>query len=250
MGDGYSRSPKLLKGAIVQFKTMPILPIPNIIIFQYNPESLQRTITPYAPPQTEADKAAPQGATPTSSLSQPQEPTETFNVSLLLDASDALETPESHPVAFVTGVADRMAALEMLLYAQGDSLLGGLLGSVSVSIGAGGISASMSKDKFAKRPEVPVTLFVWGPGRIVPVRLQSFQVEEQQWNQLLYPTRAKVTLGMKVITKDALNADTTTSNDGKSIASFCYDWTRGQKELLALANIANTAESILGILPF
>lgn len=251
MGDGYSRSPKLLKGAIVQFKTTPIIPIPNVIIFQYNPESLQRTITPYAPAQPEGDKAAPHGATPTSSLSQPQEPTETFSISLLLDASDALEVPELHPVAFVTGVADRMAALEMLLYSQGDSLLGGLLGSVSVSIGAGGISASLSKkDSFVKRPEVPVTLFVWGPGRIVPVRLQSFQVEEQQWNQLLYPTRAKVTVGMKVITKDALNADTTTSNDGKSIASFCYDWTRGQKEALAIANIANTAESILGILPF
>ncbi|NVB76940.1 MAG: hypothetical protein HOV81_00965 [Kofleriaceae bacterium] len=246
----HSRSPKLLKGAIVQFKTMPIVPIPNIIIFQYNPESLSRTLTPYVPPQPSSDKTKPPSADETSTLSQPQEPTETFSVSLFLDASDALEVPEAHPVAFLTGVADRLAALEMLLYPQGESLLGSLVGSVSVSLGAGGFSAKMSKDAFAKRDEVPVTLFVWGPGRIVPVRLQSFTVEEQQWNQLLYPTRAKVQLGMKVLTKDALQKDTTSSSDGKDIAAFCYDWTRGQKEALAVANIANSVESILGMLPF
>lgn len=252
MGDGYSRSPKLLKGAIVQFVEMPIIPIPNIIVFQYNPESLSRTLSPYAPPdpaQSKGTEASPPGSTPADPASQPFDPTESFNLSLFLDASDALEAPESHPVAFVTGVADRIAALEMLLYPAGDSLLGGLVGSISVSIGGagGGISASLQKS--AKRPEVPVTLFIWGPGRIVPVRLTSFSVEEQQWNQLLYPTRAKVTVGMKVITKEALDKPGNASA-GKDIAKFCYDFTRGQKEVLALANVANTVESILGILPF
>lgn len=254
MGDGYSRSPKLLKGAIVQFVEMPIVPIPNIIVFQYNPESLQRTLTPYAPPDPAARPAGetPPSTTPADPAAQPFDPTETFSLTLLLDASDALEVPEHHPVAFVTGVADRIAALEMLLYPAGDSLLGGLVGSINISIGGGGgggggISASLQRS--ATRPEVPVILFIWGPGRIVPVRLTSFNVEEQQWNQLLYPTRAKVTVGMKVITKDALERPGNASS-GKDIAKFCYDFTRGQKELLALANVANTVESILGILPF
>lgn len=251
MGDGYSRSPKLLKGAIVQFKEMPIVPIPNIIVFQYNPDSLSRSLTPYAPPEPAAKSGGdtPPGTTPADPAAQPFDPTETFNITLFLDATDALETPESHPVAFVTGVADRIAALEMLLYPTGDSLLGGLVGSISVSIGGagGGISASLKKT--AAAPEVPVTLFIWGPGRIVPVRLTSFSVEEQQWNQLLYPTRAKVTVGMKVITKEALDKPGN-STAGKEIAKFCYDFTRGQKEALALANVANTVESILGILPF
>jgi hypothetical protein len=255
MADGYSRSPKLLKGAIVQFTKMPIIPIPNIIIFQYNPESLSRTISPYAPPESSSGgKAEPQGATEASSLAQPQEPNETFTVSLFLDATDALEVPELHPVAFVTGVADRIAALEMLLYPSPEGIAGMLSVSVSVSVGAGGISASgaadAKKDGFVKRDEVPVTLFIWGPGRIVPVRFQSFTVEEQQFNQLLYPTRAKVSIGMKVITAAALAADTTTSSDGKDIAKFCYEWTRKQKEVLALANLANSVESILGLLPF
>ncbi|HTJ46397.1 MAG TPA: hypothetical protein VL463_30035 [Kofleriaceae bacterium] len=238
----------------MQFKKMPIIPIPNIIIFQYNPETLSRTITPFSPPEsngTSTDRSQPQGTTAASSTSQPQEPTETFTVSLFLDATDALEVPEAHPVAFVSGVADRLAALEMLLYPQNDSLLGSLVGSLSVSVGAGGVSASFSKiDPSAARTNVPITLFIWGPGRIVPVRFQSFSVEEQQWNQLLYPTRAKVNATMKVLTADALDRDSTNDNEGKSIAKFCYKWTRGQKEALALANVANSVESILSILPF
>jgi len=255
MSEGYSRSPKLLKGAIVQFTKTPIIPIPNIIIFQYNPESLSRSLTPYvpAPPPTGASASA-QGQAGGGKPAAPEtgasyDPTETFTVSLLLDASDALESPESHPVAFVTGVADRMAALEMLLYPVGDSLLGGLVGSLSASLSGG---VSLSKDAFTKasRTEVPVTLFIWGPGRIVPVRLTSFTVEEQSWNQLLYPTRAKVSVGMKVLTDKSLGADPNSAQSGKDLAIFCYKFTRGQKELLALANIANTVESVLGILPF
>ena len=82
------------------------------------------------------------------------------------------------------------------------------------------------------------------------MRLTSFSVEEQQWNQLLYPTRAKVNVGMKVLTSAALERDTTSDSEGKGLAKFCYDWTRGQKELLALANLANSVESILSMLPF
>jgi hypothetical protein len=246
-----SRTPKLLKGAIVQFTKMPIVPIPNIIVFQYNPESLQRSMSPYEPRREEAAAKGPPSAQPTAEHVQPYDPTETFTLSLLLDASDALEHPESHPVAFATGVADRIAALEMLMYPAGDSLMGKLLGSVnvSVSIGAGGISASASMVKTVPRREVPVILFVWGPGRILPVRLTTFNVEEQQYNQWLYPHRARVTIGMKVLSKESIDKDTA-GDTAKDLAKFCYDFTRGQKEALALANVANTVESILGMLPF
>jgi hypothetical protein len=251
MANGYSRSPKLLKGAIVQFVQMPIVPIPNIIVFQYNPDTLSRSLTPYAPPEPNArvPGETPPSTTPADPTAQPFDPTETFTLSLALDASDALETPERHPVAFVSGVADRIAALEMLLYPVREGLLGNLLGSANVSIGGGGGAISASLRQTAQRPEVPVILFVWGPGRIVPVRLTSFSVEEQQWNQLLYPTRAKVSVGMKVITKDALDRPGNATS-GKDFAKFCYDFTVAQKKLLALANIANTVESVLGMLPF
>lgn len=254
MGDGYSRSPFLLKGAIVQFTKMPIIPIPNVIVFQYNPETISRSLSAYAPQQASAADAAKSGETPPTAAagttSSPFDPQETFSVSLLLDATDALEEPYTHPAALFTGVADRMAALEMLLYPAKDSLLGRLVGSVSASLSGG---LTMKKFAPVEHPEVPVTLFVWGTGRIVPVRLTTMNIDELAWNEALYPTRAKVTVQMKVLTKEALAKDVEegrSAGTGKDLAKFCADWTRGQKEALALANVANTVESILGLLPF
>jgi hypothetical protein len=261
---GYSRTPLLLKGALIYFGAPMLIPIPNIIIFQYNPETMTRTLTPWQPPAREVtvnDAGVASRADLSNqqrhSLSQPYDPAETFSLALELDATDALEHPETHPVAFVSGVADRLAAIEMLMYPPGDSLLGGLLGSVagSVSFSAGGISAGFEAGGAAaanlERRQVPVVLFFWGPGRIVPVRITSLSIEEQQFSPLLYPLRAKATLGVKVLDLDDL---VTVSGDPASgaavdIAKACYMFTRGQKEVLATANLANSVESIIGMLP-
>ena len=172
-------------------------------------------------------------------------------LALELDAADALEKPESHPVAFISGVADRIAAMEMLLYPQTDSLLGGLLGSISGSLG--GVSSSNGGAlgggvQPVPRGTVPVVLFVWGPGRIVPVRLTSFSVEEQAYSPLLYPIRAKVSIGLKILTpKDFPSCNRKLSEE---LAITAFNFTRKQKEVLAAANMANSVESILGMLPF
>ncbi|HTN72617.1 MAG TPA: hypothetical protein VMO00_16170, partial [Methylomirabilota bacterium] len=113
MATGYSRSPKLLKGAIIQFSAPLFTPVPNIIVFQYNPETMTRSLSPWAPPTNEQVKNDPKVE---DNRAQPYDPTETFNLTLELDAADDLENPLLHPVAFVSGVADRIAALEMLLY--------------------------------------------------------------------------------------------------------------------------------------
>jgi hypothetical protein len=92
-------------------------------------------------------------------------------------------------------------------------------------------------------------MFVWGPGRIVPVRLTSFTVEEQAFSPLLYPIRAKVTVGLKILTpKDFLPEDKRKFSEDLAVASF--NFTRKQKQVLAAANLANSVESILGMLPF
>lgn len=238
MGDGYSRSPRLIKGAIVQFAGFPIipLPIPNVIIFQYNPDSMQRSMSPFNADVTKEklDKLKTHPAT----LDQPWDPEETFNVTLFLDATDHLET--ENPITIVTGVADRLAALEMLLYPEGDGLLKGLLSNAIKSISGG----SLKPDDLISKGKVPITLFVWGTGRIVPVRLTSFNVEETSWNIALYPLRAKVTIGFKVVTSAELYDD---GRVAATIAGVCYDFTRAQKEILAALNVANTAESIAGM---
>lgn len=248
---GFPGSPKLLQGALVQFSAPMIIPIPNIIIFQYNPESLSRTLEPYQLPDSKAtgpDKAV----TDAPSTTQPKPPVEKFTLALQLDASDALEVPELHPVAVISGVADRLAALEMLLYAADSKGLGF---SLSISIGAslgGGAGAQVGGSVAGQAEPVPkgkapTILFVWGPGRIVPVRINSFSVDEQLNNPMLYPLRAKVSLGMQVLT-DADFGDAPDTIEKLAIA--CYKFTMTQKRVLALANVANSVESILGLLPF
>jgi hypothetical protein len=251
VADGYSRRPLRFPGALIQFSAAMIVPIPNIIIFQYNPESISRSLSPYDPKGTEGLSAEELKTKSLedrqkAAMAQPFDPTETFTLNLLIDATDHLETPDQfpHQITVVTGVADRLAALEMLLYPAGDSLLGGLLGTASISLSGFGTDATKTPEP---RKAVATTLFVWGPGRIVPVRLTSFNVEEVQYNQLLYPHRAKVAVGMRVVTSDEIRLIRPQKLEHK-IAAIAYDFTRGQKEVLALANIANTIESI--VLPF
>jgi hypothetical protein len=250
MTDGYSRSPRLLKGALIEFSSRFIGPIPNIIIFQYNPETLSRSLTPWASPQAPAASSTGGGdsavasssaaSSSTSATAQPYDPGETFSLSLELDATDALETPESHPVAVLTGVADRIAAMEMLLYPdkEGNDLLGAI----------GDVLSLTSEDDPEPRYSVPILLFVWGAGRIVPVRVTSFSVEEQAFSTALYPIRAKVSIGLKVLSPHDLKDHPDTIS--KEIAITSYDFTFAQKNILSTANMANSVESILGMLPF
>jgi hypothetical protein len=44
-----------------------------------------------------------------------------------------------------------------------------------------------------------LTLFVWGPNRVTPVRLTGIEISEEQFDPRLNPIRAKVTLSMRVL---------------------------------------------------
>jgi len=50
----------------------------------------------------------------------------------------------------------------------------------------------------------PLTLFVWGKSRIVPVRLTDFSITEEAFDPALNPIRAKVSLGLRVLSVDDL----------------------------------------------
>ena len=233
MPTGYSRSPKLLKGALVKLGEGFLGPIPNVIVFQYNPEKLNRQFTSASTAQHSGVDAG------SANTAEPFDPQESFTVTLELDATDALEDPGSHPVAAVSGIADRIAALEMMVYpvASGD-LINGLTNAIGLT------------SETVPRNHVPVILFIWGPGRIQPVRITSFSVDEQAFSPTLFPIRATVTLGLKVLKLEsfpALAANRTLSED---LAVISYKYTKGLKEILARANLANSAESILAMLPF
>jgi hypothetical protein len=48
-------------------------------------------------------------------------------------------------------------------------------------------------------PMAPLTIFVWGPKRALPVKLTEFTITEEAYDQGLNPIRAKVSLGLRVL---------------------------------------------------
>jgi hypothetical protein len=59
--------------------------------------------------------------------------------------------------------------------------------------------------------------------------------------------RAKVSLGLQVRIPESFGKDPDTV---EKVLIGCYKFTFTQKKVLALANLANSVESILGMLPF
>jgi hypothetical protein len=227
---GYSRSPKLQKGALVQLVEGLGPPLPNIIPFQYNPESMTRTLTPWNP--FEGGDGKRNGSSP---QTQPYDPQESITLSLELDASDDLGEKALIPSKF--GVADRIAALEKLLLAE-NTPLGAAIAAVSSLLGGG-------KDP-PKRPSVSVTLFIWGLGRILPVRISQFSVEEQHFLPSLFPTHAKVNLSMQVVPPDAFHC---AGGLPVELAKAVYELHSKTRTVLSVAHIVNTADELLDVLP-
>lgn len=258
----FSIGSRLLKGALIYFGAPMIVPVPNVISFQYNPESMTRTMTPWQPlkrveavidkdgNRTNKDELKAY-VDQVANLSQPFDPQENFSLTLELDASDGLETPEANPVTVAVGVAERLAAIEMLLYPPGDSGLGGLIGNISISITrTETVDGRTQTSNLLVRKDAPIVLFFWGPGRILPVRIMSMTIEEQQYSPTLFPIRAKATIGMRVLSGQDLLQVSGHKATGAivELAQACYDYTNGQKKALALANIG-PVKSILGMLP-
>jgi hypothetical protein len=171
---GFSGSPRLLKGAIIGLD--PANPLASLVVFQYNPDTVTRTITPRFSGES---GDAPQ------TLHFRGPPEEKISVELELDATDQLEKGMPPGVPF--GVAPTLASLEMLLYPK----------TLSVLVSAGFSAAGMLE---VIQPEVPLTLFVWNMTRIVPIRLNSLAITEEAFDTGLQPMRAKARIDMTVLT--------------------------------------------------
>src|ERR1035437_5983052 len=172
-------SPRLLKGALVGID--PLVPIPNVVVFQYNPDTMTRKLEPRAV-SAEGDRGEAFRLTGA--------PKETITLTVEIDATDQLE--EANPLATAVGIYPTLAALETLLYPKSATVIANsilsLIGTIEVI-----------------PVEGPMTLFVWGPQRILPVRLTSLSITEEAHDPLLNPIRAKVELSLSVLSYQDLS---------------------------------------------
>lgn len=170
----FPRAPKLLKGAIIGLDIFN--PLASVIIFQYNPKLLSR--------QLQARTAGQEGAQ-AEALRLAGPPTETITISELeLDAADQLE--KGNDIAASMGIYPQLSALEMLLYPKSAAVIAN-----TALLAAGTIEVI--------QPEAPLTLFIWGVKRVLPVRITGFTINEIQYDPNLNPTVASLNLSMSVL---------------------------------------------------
>jgi hypothetical protein len=168
-------TPRVLRGALVGIDVMS--PIPTVIVFQYNPDTLSRTLQPQgAGSGGEGDKAE--------ALRLKGAPIETIKVEVEIDATDQLEKDDG--TAKSMGIYPQLSALEMLVYPKSALVIAN-----TVLMAVGTIEVIP--------PTAPLTIFVWGPKRAVPVRVSEFSITEEAYDTDLNPIRAKVSLGLRVL---------------------------------------------------
>ena len=97
------------------------------------------------------------------------------------------------------------------------------------------ISAASTREKY------PRILFIWGLTRILPVTIDSMTIAELEYDALLNPLRAEVDISLSVIAIDQCSDD--------DLARGALDYTTIAKEAQAIANLANTAEQIVDLIP-
>jgi hypothetical protein len=204
-------SPPVFKGALVSAD--PLRPASSVIVFQYNPETLTRTLA--------ARTTGGQSGTGPLRLSGP--PEETIKLSVEIDATDQLE--RSDPLAGTVGISPALAALELLLYPASSVII------ANDALARAGVVEILPV-------EAPLTLLVWGTRRTLPVRVTEFSVTEEAFDPALNPIRAKVHLGLRVLSVNDLGFD----HKGASIYMSYHQ----QKERLAGKNQPGTF-NVLGL---
>lgn len=223
--------PYLLKGALIEYGTALIGPIPNVVIFQFNPESLTRTMK--IPPR-------PTGAASRESTQAGERPLESISFKAQFSAADELN--DKKVLARLFGVGPRLCALEKMV--NPSSKLGGLIGAAIDAIG-GALGMGGGSDpptQAIPREKYPRIIFIWGLTRVMPVVIDSMRITEQEYDFLLNPIRAEVDIELTVNAVDSCSDD--------KLAKGALEYTTIAKEVQAMANLANTAGQIVELIPF
>jgi hypothetical protein len=219
----------VLRGALIEYGSDFLGPLPNVVVFQFNPESLTRNFT---------IPTRPTGATARETSQAGEVPVERFTVRALFSAADQLD--QNNPLARASGVGSQLAALAQMVYPT--NLIGGLvekaIDAVGSALGGGGDPPTQS----IPREQYPRLLFVWGLSRVLPVIIESMSITEQQYDALLNPVEAEVSIGLAVIDPCRCSDDT--------VAKGAAKFTAAAQEAMAIANLANAGSSARDLIPF
>jgi hypothetical protein len=210
----YPTGPRLLKGAIVAISDDS--PQPRTVMLQYNPETVKRSL--------QAQTAGGDQGQRSQIVRFIGAPVETFDLEVSIDVIDQLEQGNNNAVK--NGIYPQLALLETLIYPpsaqvkQNDALLAS--GTLEIAPVA-----------------APLTLFVWGPNRVLPVSLSALSISEELFDTSLNPIRATVSLNMRALSYSDLNVNTRGYN-------LFMVYQQG-KEAMASLGLSNAPNASIGV---
>lgn len=176
-------TPKLVKGGIVVVNP-DTSAVEKIISLQYNPDTISRTLQVHG--------AGSEGGQRSEALRLAGPPVETIKLEAEIDATDNMENGDSTTAE--AGIQPQLAVIETLVYPSSASLMANNTRAMS-----GTLEIAPS--------ETSLTLFIWSKNRIIPVRITELSVTEEAFDINLNPLRAKLSLGMRVLSVDDLGFD-------------------------------------------
>lgn len=147
------------------------------ITFQYNPESIRRSVKPQMSSGGEDDHS--------NETRFDDAPSQSISFTAYFDAADALAAGDS--TAEESGIAPQLAMLERLIYPSRSQI------------------EDRDKDRDSGVMEVaplvaPSYILVWGPKRTLPVRITSIEITEEAFDINLNPIRASAAISIEVQT--------------------------------------------------
>lgn len=175
-------SPKLIKGGLVlvDAETARVL---RVISLQYNADTLTRKL--------QAQETGGESGTRVEPTRFKGPAVETITLEADIDATDQLEFPDQNPGAREFGIQPQLALLESLVHPTVAQLQA--------------VEAQASSGTLEIAPMLaPLVLFVWSKSRIVPVKVSDFSITEEAFDPALNPIRAKLSLGLRVLSIDDL----------------------------------------------
>lgn len=182
------RAPRMVNGALVHQAEAE--QAPTYVVFQYNPATLRRSI----PPQMVGGEPGDRSET----VRFTGAPVETITLDVEFDATEPL--PDGPPRAVSTGVAPQLAALELMAYPKSTDVV-----RRQQMLADGTMEGAPAA--------APALHLVWGPKRVLPVRIDSFHITEEDFDQDLNPVRATVGITMRVLTPAEVASDDAAYND-------------------------------------
>jgi len=222
----------LQKGALVSYVPDLTAPSPNAVEFQFNPDTLTRTLN--IPKSTETEQTPSRQKEP-GQTGYP--PTETISLTAYFSAAD--DRGNNNPDSRAFGVGPSLAALERMVYPAA-GIVSGALDAVVDAIGNALDVSGESPNQPIPREAIPRVLFVWGPNRILPVVIKTLSIIEQQFDANLNPVQAQADIGLAVASYPV------GTEDPIGTGALIYSQTvRDQQQALSIAGAAINAADII-----